>query len=229
MTDFEENKVEPIPENELPAAIEAFLFAAGDPVSLQRLSEICGHSSEKMKKAMDALSAEMIHDKKRGVEIRLLEDSYVLTPKADMKGTLERMFQPKQRVPLSQAAYETLAVIAYNQPVTRSQIEAVRGVSSDSIVSRLLERGWIRECGFLEAPGHPSLFETTSQFLLEFGIPSVKELPALELMMYGTIRDLEESLSQASGNIDNEKKESKSLQIDVSGLESLESYDETFE
>ena len=115
---------------------------------------------------------------------------------------LRRMFSPKMHPPLSQASYETLAVIAYNQPVTRAQVESVRGVSSDSIISRLIDRGWIEECGNLDAPGRPALFRTTDQFLMEFGISSVDELPSMELMSYGTIRDLEESLEKAAGNDD---------------------------
>ena len=90
----------------------------------------------------------------------------------------------------------------YNQPVTRAQIEAVRGVSSDSIVTRLIERGLVEECGTLEAPGRPALFRTTKQFLLEFGISSVSEMPAMELMMYKTIRDLQDSLETAAGSKD---------------------------
>ena len=191
----------PIGEAYLFPALEAYLFSAGDPISLGRLSELCGLPAEAVKNSLAQLAEMMEKDARRGVCLRVLEDSYVLTPKPEMKSYLERMFAPKQRAPLSAAAYETLAVVAYNQPVTRAQVEAVRGVSSDSIVSRLLERGWIRECGNLDAPGHPALFETTRQFLLEFGISSVKELPALELMMYGTIRDLESSLNDASNNV----------------------------
>jgi segregation and condensation protein B len=112
------------------------------------------------------------------------------------------MFSPKMHPPLSQASYETLAVIAYNQPVTRAQVESVRGVSSDSIISRLIDRGWIEECGNLDAPGRPALFKTSKQFLMEFGISSVDELPSMELMSYQTIRDLEDSLAKAAGNDD---------------------------
>ena len=125
-----------------------------------------------------------------------------MTTKPGMKKVLERMFSPKMHPPLSQASYETLAVIAYNQPVTRAQVESVRGVSSDSIISRLIDRGWIEECGNLDAPGRPALFKTSKQFLMEFGISSVDELPSLELMSYQTIRDLEESLDKAAGNDD---------------------------
>jgi segregation and condensation protein B len=119
-----------------------------------------------------------------------------------MKTILERFFRPRSRPPMSQATYETLAVVAYNQPVTRAQVESVRGVSSDSIIARLLERGWIQECGTLDAPGRPVLFETTQQFLMEFGIESATEMPAMDLMMYSTIRDLEESLETAAGTRD---------------------------
>ena len=112
------------------------------------------------------------------------------------------MFGPRQSPPLSQASYETLAVIAYNQPCTRAQVELVRGVSSDSIISRLLDRGWIEEAGNLDAPGRPSLFKTSKKFLTEFGIESVRDLPPLELMSYQTIRDMENSLKEATAGED---------------------------
>ena len=199
MDEIQEITRHPVPEQELAGVLEAFLFAAGDPITLSRLSELCEVPEERVLTALLELEARYEDDLRSGITLRRAQESYVLTVKPQLKSYMERMFAPKQKVPLSAAAYETLAVVAYNQPVTRSQIEAVRGVSSDSIVSRLLDRGWIRECGTLEAPGHPSLFETTQQFLLEFGIASVRELPALELMMYGTIRDLEQSLQDASG------------------------------
>lgn len=187
---------------ELPAVLEAILFASGDPVSLNRLVEITEIDREVIVKTLDKLSSEYEKNPWGGLMIRRLEDEYVMCTKPQMKTVLERYFQPRSRPPMSQATYETLAVIAYNQPVTRAQVESVRGVSSDSIVSRLLERGWIEECGTLDAPGRPALFETSKQFLMEFGIESVSEMPALDLMMYSTIRDLEESLEQAAGSKD---------------------------
>jgi segregation and condensation protein B len=116
-----------------------------------------------------------------------------------MKSVLQRLFQPRHRPPLSQAAYETLAIIAYNQPVTRAQVEAVRGVNSDSIMARLVERNLIMETGHLETPGRPILYATTEQFLLDFGLRSVKDLPPMEMLMYGTLRDFESSLEEAAG------------------------------
>lgn len=187
---------------ELPAVLEAILFASGDPVSLNRLVEITEIDREVIVKTLEKLSSEYEKNPWGGLMIRRLEDDYVMCTKPQMKTMLERYFQPRSRPPMSQATYETLAVIAYNQPVTRAQVESVRGVSSDSIISRLLERGWIEECGTLDAPGRPALFETSKQFLMEFGIESVSEMPALDLMMYSTIRDLEESLEQAAGSKD---------------------------
>jgi len=184
---------------ELPAALEAILFAAGDPVGIGRLEEITGVGQDVIHQTLTKMTVDYENNPWGGLLVRRLENEYVMCTKPQMKAVFERMFQPKSRPPMSQATYETLAVIAYNQPVTRAQVEAVRGVSSDSIVTRLLDRGWITECGTLDAPGRPSIFETTQQFLMEFGIASVAEMPAMDLMMYGTIRDLEDSLETAAG------------------------------
>lgn len=187
---------------ELSPACEAILFASGDPVSTDRIAEILNVDNKTVDEVMGKLVAEYEHNPWGGLLVRKVENSYVMSTKPGMKKVLERMFSPKMHPPLSQASYETLAVIAYNQPVTRAQVESVRGVSSDSIVSRLIDRGWIEECGNLDAPGRPALFKTTKQFLMEFGISSVDELPSLELMSYKTIRDLEDSLEKAAGNDD---------------------------
>lgn len=189
-----------IPIQELSSACEAMLFVSGDPISLSRMCEITGCSSESVEKAMDTLISRYKDNMWGGLLIRRVEDSYVMCTKPGMKKIIDRMFQPRMRPPLSQASYETLAAIAYNQPVTRSQVEAVRGVSSDSIISRLVDRGWVTEAGTLDAPGRPTLFKTTDQFLKEFGIESVDDLPQMELMSYKTIRDLETSLEDAAGN-----------------------------
>ena len=187
---------------ELSPACEAILFASGDPIAVDRIAEILNADVKTVEEVMSKLITEYEHNPWGGLLVRKVENSYVMSTKPGMKKVLERMFSPKMHPPLSQASYETLAVIAYNQPVTRAQVESVRGVSSDSIISRLIDRGWIEECGNLDAPGRPALFKTSKQFLMEFGISSVDELPSLELMSYQTIRDLEESLDKAAGNDD---------------------------
>ena len=201
MSELIQDKFE-LPVQEVSAACEALLFASGESMSLSKLSELLNTDKKLIEEALDKLIVEYTNDPWGGLLIRKIEDSYIMCTKPGMKKVLERYFSPKAKPPLSQASYETLAVIAYNQPVTRAQVEAVRGVSSDSIISRLLDRGWICESGYLDAPGRPSLFSTTEQFLLEFGIESVDELPSMELMSYKTIRDLEDSLEKAAGNDD---------------------------
>ena len=187
---------------ELSPACEAILFASGDPIPQDRIAEILNVDVKTVEEVMGNLISAYENNPWGGLLVRKVENSYVMSTKPGMKKVLERMFSPKMHPPLSQASYETLAVIAYNQPVTRAQVEAVRGVSSDSIISRLIDRGWIEECGNLDAPGRPALFKTTKQFLMEFGISSVDELPSMELMSYQTIRDLEDSLAKAAGNDD---------------------------
>lgn len=181
------------------AAVEALLFVAGDPLSLEKIAAITGIDREELRQILSRLAERYKHDPQRGILLREIDGSYVLTTKPEQKEILQRLFQPRHRPALSQAAYETLAIVAYNQPVTRSQVEAVRGVNSDSIISRLLERELIREDGVLEAPGRPTLFVTTEKFLLDFGLRSVKDLPPMEMLMYGTLRDFEANLEEAAG------------------------------
>ena len=183
---------------EIPAAIEAILFVSGDPVQSSRIADILGIPVKACEEYLDELVKTYENNPLTGITIRKADSSYCMITKPAMKKVLEQMYSPKMTPPLSQASYETLAVIAYNQPCTRAQIESVRGVSSDSIVSRLLDRGWIEEAGTLDAPGRPTLFRTSRQFLLEFGISSTDELPSMELMSYKTIRDLEDSLKTAA-------------------------------
>ena len=93
---------------------------------------------------------------------------------------ISRLVEPRQKQALSQAAFETLAIVAYNQPVTRARIEMIRGVNSDSSIATLIERNLIREAGRLDSPGRPMLYETTEEFLRSFGFKSVRDLPLIE-------------------------------------------------
>ena len=184
---------------EAPAALEAILFAAGDPLPIEKLGLITGLDRQSLQSILTAMADRYARDRQRGLMLREVEGNWLICTKPAQTDVLQRLFQPRHRPPLSQAAYETLAIIAYNQPVTRAQVEAVRGVNSDSIISRLLDRNLIFEAGNLEAPGRPTLFATTDQFLMDFGLRSVKDLPPMEMMMYGTLRDFEESLEEAAG------------------------------
>lgn len=185
---------------EAPAAVEALLFAAGDPLPAEKLRQITGLDRTLLDNILNAMADRYLRDRHRGVMLREVDGAWMLCTKPGMTDVLQRMFQPRHRPPLSQAAYETLAIIAYNQPVTRAQVEAVRGVNSDSIISRLAERNLICEAGTLDAPGRPTLFATTEQFLMDFGLRTVKDLPPMEMLMYGTLRDFEQSLETAAGH-----------------------------
>ncbi|MGI6325615.1 MAG: SMC-Scp complex subunit ScpB [Saccharofermentanales bacterium] len=183
-----------------PAALEALLFAAGDPLTIDKIRQITGLDRQTLERLLGQMAEGYDRDRRRGVMLREAEGSWFFCTKPEQADVLQRLFQPRHRPPLSQAAYETLAIIAYNQPVTRSQVEAVRGVNSDSIITRLMERNLINEAGSLDAPGRPTLFVTTDQFLIDFGLRSVKDLPPMEMLMYGTLRDFERSLEIAAGH-----------------------------
>ena len=118
---------------------------------------------------------------KRGIMIREIGGCYQLCTRSEHYEYIRMLFEPRQRQALSQAAFETLAIIAYNQPVTRTKIEQIRGVNSDSAVIRLVERNLIREAGRLDSPGKPMLYETTEEFLRSFGFKSTADLPILEM------------------------------------------------
>lgn len=203
-----DNRLEKPPEmseEEAKASIEAILFAYGEPISLEKVGFVIGFEKDRTRRIMDEIILDYSNNSRRGIFVRNINDSYTMSTKPEMKDVLQRLFLPRNRPPMTQAAYETLSIIAYNQPVTRSQVESVRGVGSDSIIARLIEKNMIRECGTLDAPGRPTLFETTDNFLKEFGLSSVHELPPIDMMMYGTLRDIESSIEDANKkNSDNQ-------------------------
>ncbi|MGE5612976.1 MAG: SMC-Scp complex subunit ScpB [Bacillota bacterium] len=165
---------------EIEAIIEGVLFAAGDPVSLDKLSEILGLDKKTTRLILNNMAASMLNSK-RGLMIREIDGSFQLCTKPEHYEYIRKLAEPRQKQALSQAAYETLAIIAYNQPVTRARIEMIRGVNSDSAITRLIERNLVKEAGRLDAPGRPLLYETTEEFLRSFGFKSLRDLPIIEL------------------------------------------------
>lgn len=165
---------------EIEAIVEGLLFAAGDPVPVEKLAE----SLEMDKKALRLILGNMAinyQNSKRGLLLREINGSYQLCTRPEHFKYLVRLFEPRQKQGLSQAAYETLAIIAYNSPITRARIEQIRGVNSDSAIARLIERNLIKEAGRMDAPGRPALYETTDEFLRSFGFRSTADLPILEM------------------------------------------------
>lgn len=165
---------------EIEAVIEGLLFAAGDVLSFDRIAEIL----EIDKKTLKLIINNMIisfQNSTRGVIIREIDGGYQLCTRAEHHDYLKKLFEPRQKQGLSQAAFEALAIIAYNQPVTRTKIEQIRGVNSDSAVTKLLERNLIREAGRMDCPGKPILYEATEEFLRSFGYKSIGEIKSLEM------------------------------------------------
>lgn len=159
--------------------IEGVLFAAGDSVSVERLSDIVDVDTKTLKSIINNL-ADRYDYEKSGLMIIELENSYQMCTRPDYKEYISRLAEPKKGHNLSNAALEVLSVIAYKHPVTKTVIEQIRGVSSDTIVNRLVERGLVKEAGRLDAPGRPMLFKTTEEFLRCFNLKSLKDLPDYE-------------------------------------------------
>ncbi len=162
--------------DELFPALEAVLFAAGYPLSYDRLAEITGRSGDEIKEALVALSAKYASEE-YGIQVVLFDESCQMCTKEGHEELIRRALGIKQGGRLSTSSLETLAIVAYRQPVTRSQIERIRGVDSSYAVSSLVMKNLIEEKGRLDMPGRPVLYGTTVDFLRCFGLSSLDELP----------------------------------------------------
>jgi len=164
--------------DKLEAAVEAILFAVGDAVELSRLAKTLQHDLTTTQKVID-LMKEHYEQENRGLRLIDLEGAVQLCTKKEYYNHLIRMaLQPKKAI-LTEVMLETLSIIAYKQPVTRLEIEKIRGVKSDHAVNKLVEYGLIKEVGRLDVPGRPILFGTTEEFLRDFGVSSTEELPVI--------------------------------------------------
>lgn len=163
---------------EYKAAAEAMLFAHGEPVSGEKLAAVLGIELPVVERLLLSLQADY-EKKDRGLCLLQLEDHWQLATKNKYSPQVKQILDTRRNVPLSGAALETLTIIAYNQPVSRSFIEQVRGVDSSHTVSNLLEKDLIEEAGRLDLPGHPVSFRTTDTFLRVFGLRSLADLPPL--------------------------------------------------
>lgn len=170
--------METVEINRLESAIEAILFTMGDSVELGKIASAIEHDEETTRKIvhqmMDKYQAE-----DRGIQIVELEDSFQLCTKKQNYDYLIRIAKQPRRYVLTDVLLETLSIIAYKQPVTKQEVEKIRGVKSDHAVNKLVEYNLACEVGRLDAPGKPILFGTTEEFLRRFSIQSVDDLPVL--------------------------------------------------
>ncbi|WP_373483784.1 SMC-Scp complex subunit ScpB [Acetobacterium sp.] len=170
--------------DELAGIIEGILFGAGDGVSMTELCRCLDKPVSEVQFAMEILKQDY-QSKARGIRLVQIKDSYQLSTKPDYYGYIKEITRHQEKTGLSRAALETLAIIAYRQPVTRLAVDDLRGVSSSSAIQRLLDRGLICDGGRLEAPGRPILYKTTNAFLKTMGLSSLKEIPEFEVFSQG--------------------------------------------
>lgn len=167
-------------KDKIPYAIEGILFAAGEPVKTAKLAAVLEIDIQAVEEAVRILKYEY-DTQERGFMIIDIDEGYQICSRPEYYNYIQIILGEQRRQALSNAAMEALAIIAYKQPVTRGQVEYIRGVNSDSAINRLSERGLIEECGHLDAPGRPILYRTTQNFLRCFGLSTPKDLPELDL------------------------------------------------
>ena len=160
------------------AALEAMLFAYAEPVCAERLAEVLEIETPVVERLLLSMRDDLA-ETDRGLVLLQLEDRWQLSTKTEYGDYIKKALDTRRNTPLSPAALEVLAIIAYNQPVSRSFIEQVRGVDSSSTVQTLVQKNLIEEAGRLDLPGRPVSFKTTDVFLRTFGIASLSELPPL--------------------------------------------------
>lgn len=182
------------------AVMEAVLFAMGESVEISRLADVIEEDLRTTKKIL-AEMAEEYENGSRGISLVYFEDAVQLCTKADMYEYLIKIAKAPRKMVLTDTVIETLSIIAYKQPVTRVEIEKVRGVSCEHAINKLLEYELITELGRMDAPGRPILFGTTEQFLRCFGVKSLEELPEMSTVQ------LEEFKQQAEAEVQ--------LQLDI--------------
>jgi segregation and condensation protein B len=162
---------------DLAARVESVLFVAEEPVSTHRLAQALEVTSERVERALDTLVRDY---EGRGLRLQYCGGGVQLTTAPEAAPHVERFLGLQSRLHLSQAALEALAIVAYRQPITRPDVEAIRGVGSDSVLRTLLNAGLIDRVGRDDAVGRPFLYGTTPEFLQHFGLQSLDELPELE-------------------------------------------------
>lgn len=186
--------------DKLQAAVEAILFTMGESVEVSKIASAIGHDEETTRKLIRGMMDR--YDKEdRGIRIIELEDSFQLCTKKEMYEYLIRVAKQPRRYTLTEVLLETLSIVAYKQPVTRLEIEKIRGVKSDHAVNKLVEYGLVEEKGRLEAPGRPLLFGTTEEFLRRFSLQSLDELPSVNPEQIEYFKEEAEDEAQLTLNV----------------------------
>lgn len=198
MNNFELGQVEfeeASKKDRIKSIIESILFVTGEPLSLRDIAI----NLEMPPRYVEEVLNEMILDyetSSRGIKLISIKDEYQLVTKSENSDYIQKLLKKNKRQSLSQASLESLAIIAYKQPITRIDIDEIRGVKSESAIQKLIEKNLIKESGRLDVPGRPILYSTTNEFLRQFELNDLKELPSLDLFD-NTDDDTEEILNES--------------------------------
>jgi len=176
------------------AVLEGLLFVVGeDGLTLEQIEDVLEIDEDTSKNLIMELKKDY-EGEERGLRIDFLGNRFKLTTKFEHKKYYQKLIENPETNSLSQAALETLAIVAYNEPITRIQIDAIRGVGSASILRKLVAKGFIKESGRSDLPGRPILYETTNEFLDYFGLSSTKDLPNLEDIISKTDEEVDDNM-----------------------------------
>ena len=175
------------------AVLEGLLFVVGEEgLTLEQIEDVLDIDEEYAKNLIMELKKDY-EDESRGLRIDFLGNRFKLTTKFEHKEYYQKLIENPETNTLSQAALETLAIIAYNEPITRVQVDAIRGVGSVNIIRKLVAKGFIKESGRSDLPGRPILYETTNEFLDYFGLSSTEDLPDISEFVSTEVDEVEES------------------------------------
>lgn len=174
--EFEEVSTKP----KIKSAIEALLFVSGNPLTVKDFSNALNVEEILIVQILKEMINEYELDEERGIKLITINKEYQLVSKSENSDYIQKLLKKNKRQSLSQASLESLAIVAYKQPITRIDIDEIRGVKSESAIQKLIERDLIRETGRLDVPGRPILYGTTEEFLRQFGLKELKELPSLD-------------------------------------------------
>ena len=195
----------------LQAAIEAILFTMGESVELSKIAKAIEQDEQTTEELLQDLMKKY-ESKNRGIRIIELDKSYQMCTKKEMYDYLIRVAKQPKKYTLTDVLLETMSIIAYKQPITKIEVEKIRGVKSDHAVNKLVEYGLVEEVGRLDAPGRPMLFGTTEDFLRSFGVQSIDELPTISEDMVEQYKE-EAELELASESFDADNQEDSDGQI----------------
>lgn len=195
------------------AAIEAILFTMGESVGVEKIAAAIEHDEDTTVKIIHNMM-DKYEESDRGIKIIELENAFQMCTKQEFYEQLIKVASQPKKYTLTDVLLETLSIVAYKQPITKMEIEKIRGVSCEHAMNKLVEYGFIKELGRLDAPGRPMLFGTTEQFLRSFGVQSIDELPVISDDLVEKFKDEAEMEIEAE-NFDNDLDKAEQLTLNI--------------